>query len=38
MPAKADQVFSETPQTVWPGLLEHGEGEWTLLRWPRVPS
>jgi putative transcriptional regulator len=38
MPAKADQVFSETPEAVWPGLVEHGEGQWTLLRRPRVPS
>jgi len=38
MPAKAEQVFSEKPEGVWPGLLEHGEGEWTLLRPPRADS
>ena len=38
MQAKPEQVFSEKPEGVWPGLLEHGEGEWTLLRRPRAES
>ena len=38
MPAKAEQVFSDKPEAVWPGLLEHGEGQWTLLRRPRRAS
>jgi putative transcriptional regulator len=38
MPAKAEQVFSEKPEEVWPGLVEHGEGQWTLLHDPRPAS
>jgi len=38
MPAKAEQVFTDAPEGVWPGLVEHGEGEWTLLRLPRAAS
>jgi len=38
MPAKAEQVFSEKPEEVWPGLVEHGEGQWTLLHPPRRAS
>ena len=38
MPAKAEQVFSEKPEEVWPGLVEHGEGQWTLLHHPRPAS
>jgi len=38
MPAKAEQVFTEAPEGVWPGLVEHGEGQWTLLRRPRAAS